>query len=134
MSTIYLITEGSYSDYHVVAAYSTQELAEETQKHRPGSVIEEYKLDEPLTEHPPGHYAWIVNINPDDEKIVSSYQTSTSIYFEPTETYYDGGKTYRNKKVYPPSYCVQCWARDKEHAEKIALDKFYQFKAQQAGL
>jgi hypothetical protein len=26
------------------------------------------------------------------------------------------------------TFSTNCWARDKEHAEKIALDKFYQWK------
>ena len=31
MTSIYVLTEGSYSDYHIVGVYSTKELAKEAQ-------------------------------------------------------------------------------------------------------
>ena len=126
MKTVYILTEGSYSDYRIVATYSTRELAEEAQKHCPYSEIEEYDLDALVVpEHPPGHTAWSVTINAKTNTIHwTNQQDSLGGYFEPNEKYCEGAGV-RGESNY---FIVNCWARDKEHAEKIALDKFYQWK------
>jgi hypothetical protein len=119
MKTIYILTQGSYSDYRIVATFSTKELAEEAKKHCPYSVIKEYEMDAlEIPEHPPGHTAWMVPINAKTNAINWVNQENSLDGFNPRETYYE----YANRFV------VNCWARDKEHAEKIALDKFYQWK------
>jgi hypothetical protein len=126
MKTVYILTEGSYSDYHIVATFSTKELAEEAQKHCPNSDIEEYELDAlEIPEHPPGHTAWGVHINAKTNTINwTNQQTSLGGYFKPNEKYYEGGGVSGELNT----FIVYCWARDKEHAEKIALDKYYQWK------
>lgn len=132
MTTIYVLTEGDYSDYHIVTLYSTLELAEEAQKLCPESNIEEYKLDSEIPDHPQGLFGWSVTIDAEGNTIRSSYQEDViSRPFEPQEKYYENH--YSNSNT-TSLFVVRCWARDKEHAEKIALDKYYQFKAQQAGL
>ena len=132
MTTIYVLTEGDYSDYHIVALYSTRELAEEAQKLCPYSHIEEYELDSlKIPEYPPGYTGWNVSINADTNDIHGSYQQDIlQGHFKPEEHYSNNSKF----PSLPSLFVVNCWARDKEHAEKIALDKFHQFKAQQAGL
>jgi hypothetical protein len=45
MTSIYVLTEGDYSDYHIVGVYSTKELAKEAQSLYEHSQIEEYDLD-----------------------------------------------------------------------------------------
>jgi len=127
MKTIYILTEGSYSDYRIVATFSSRELAEEAQKHCPNSDIEEYELDAlEIPEHPPGHTAWIVHINAKTNTINwTKQENSLRDYFEPKEDYYD---IPMGMFKHDPIYNVKCWARDKEHAEKIALDKYYQWK------
>lgn len=132
MTTIYVLTEGDYSDYRIVALYSTRELAEEAQKLCPNSNVEEYELDSvEIPEHPPGYTGWNVCINVDTNTIYVSYQRDIlQGDFKPQEHYSDNSKW----PSHPSLFVVNCWARDKEHAEKIALDKYYQFKAQQAGL
>jgi hypothetical protein len=122
MKTIYILTQGEYSDYHIIATYSTRELAEEAQRLCLCSEIEEYELDAlEIPEHPPGHFAWLVNINAKTNTInFTAQQISLGVYFEPNEKYYDN--------VVYSCFLVYCWARDKEHAEKIALDKYYQWK------
>ena len=126
MKTVYILTEGSYSDYCIVATYSTKELAEEAQRHCPGSEIEEYGLDAlEIPEHPPGHTAWFVRIYEKTNTIDwTNQQDSLYGYFEPNEKYYE----YAGNNGEYNRFEVNCWARDKEHAEKIALDKFYQWK------
>lgn len=125
MKTVYILTEGSYSDYRIVATFSTKKLAEEAKNHCPNSVIEEYELDAlEIPEHPPGHTAWSVNINAKINAIDFVSQCDSLNGFEPKEKYYEGGGVSGELNT----FMVHCWARDKEHAEKIALDKFYQWK------
>lgn len=53
METIYVLTEGEYSDYHIVALFSSREKAEEACALYPDSEIEEYKLNSlKIPEHP----------------------------------------------------------------------------------
>ena len=125
MKTVYILTEGSYSDYHIVATFSTKELAEEAKKHCPYSEIEEYELDAlEIPEHPPGHTAWSVNINAKINTIDCVSQRDSLNGFEPKEKYCEGAGV-RGESNY---FIVNCWARDQERAERIALDKFYQWK------
>jgi hypothetical protein len=127
MTAIYVLTEGEYSDYHIVALFSTREKAEAAQILLPDSCVEEYELDSlEIPEHPPGHTAWFVSLNARDNTFIRSYQDDPfSRSFEPKETYFEA--TSKHPSAFP-IFAVKCWARDKEHAEKIALDKFYQWK------
>ena len=115
---IYVLTEGDYSDYHIVGVYSTPELAQEAQTLYPDSGIEEYDLDD-IPEHPPGMLAWGVNI--EDSNIVYTYLVDP--HECPLERDCPNGV-----------YAVNCWAVDEEHANKIALDKYYQYQAIKAGI
>lgn len=126
MTTIYVLTEGEYSDYRIVALYSTLELAQAAQKHCPDSRIEEYELDAiKIPEHPPGYTAWIVSINTKINSIYYVGQADSLFgHFEPKEVYYEGGGHDGELNTLQ----VHCWARNEEHSRKIALDKFYQWK------
>ena len=126
MKTVYILTEGDYSDYHIIGVYSTKELAEKAQFVYDDSMIEEFALDD-VPDYPPGMKAWYVNINdakPDD---LYSQQTTPECATIPSENEYEyyTGET---------GYYVYCWAVDQDHAQKIALDKYYQHQAQKAGI
>lgn len=128
--TIYVLTEGSYSDYHIIGVYSTEELAKEAKEFAyPYADIEEYSLNQ-IPEHPPGMKAWHVRIC--NGVLESANQTSIN-YFDVGEHEYIHEVTKYNpeRKVF---FDVCCWAVDKEHAEKIALDKYYQHQAQKSGI
>lgn len=62
MTTIYLVTQGSYSAYRIVGAYSTRELADEvvTEINRGDNYdtayVEEFELDKPTVKQ---GYAWL---------------------------------------------------------------------------
>ena len=118
MKKIYVLTEGDYSDYHIVGVYSTPELAQEAQTLYPDSGIEEYDLDD-IPEHPPGMLAWGVNI--EDSTIVYTYLV-------------DPHECPSERDCLNGVYAVNCWAVDEEHANKIALDKYYQYQAIKAGV
>jgi hypothetical protein len=126
MTSIYVLTEGDYSDYHIVGVYSTKELAEEAQTLYKDSQIEEYDLDN-IPEHPPGMKAWFVLIR--DGKLDGIYTSQVSPFDQtvPCESEYK----HPNGMI---SYMVYCWAVDGDHAQKIALDKYYQHQATKAGI
>lgn len=126
MTTIFLLTDGDYSDYHVVAAFSTLERAEKALALMSGDSarIEEYGLDSlNIPDHPPGHFPWIVSIDPklyQDAEIRYSFQANPFASFEMGEYFHAAAPPVHNGL-----YEVKCWARDREHAQKIALDKYY---------
>lgn len=126
MTTVYVLTEGEYSDYHIVALFSSREKAEEARALCPDSEVEEYELDAlEIPEYPKGCVGWTICINANDNTINRAFQCEALCNnFNPEEIYLDGG---RHPSAFP-IFMVKCWARDKEHAEKIALDKFYQWK------
>jgi hypothetical protein len=126
MKNIYVLTEGSYSDYHIVGVYSTKELAEEAQSLYKDSQIEEYDLDD-IPEHPPGMSAWFVRINDGELDDIFTNQVSPFDQTVPSEKEY----RWRHGET---AYFVYCWAVDGNHAEKIALDKYYQHQATKAGI
>lgn len=127
MTTAYILTEGEYSDYHIIGVYSTEELAKKAQFVYADSQIEEYQLDN-VPDYPPGMKAWYVNINANKPEKPGCSQMSpgwgTKIPFESEYTDHTGRS----------NYLVYCWAVDEEHAIKIAQDKFYQHLAQRAGI
>ena len=125
MKTIYILTEGDYSDYHIIGAYTTRELAEKAQFLHQYSMIEEFDLDR-VYEHPPGMKAWTVIVLNDREDPFYCHQSEPDDEI-PYEKY---DKTYTGEL----SAHYRVWAEDQEHALKIAQDKWYQYKAQLAGI
>lgn len=127
MTTIYVLTNGSYSDYRIVATFSTKKLAKDAQKVSPYSSIKEYVLDsKEIPEHPPGHTAWCVNIDPENTMIRESYEDNALEWGFKPEVVYDTPTFWGRSSA----LVVRCWARDEEHAQKIALEKFYQWKCE----
>jgi hypothetical protein len=122
MTKVYILTTGSYSDYHIVATFSTRELAEEAKKFCGDDCaeIEEYELDSlQIPVHPPGQTAWAVNIDTKGARPPWICQVNN------LERTFTPSSEFRPRSGY---YVVGCWARDEEHAKKIALDKYYQWK------
>jgi hypothetical protein len=122
MTKVYVLTTGSYSDYHIVATFSTRELAEEAKKlcGNDDPEIQEYELDSlQIPDHPPGQTAWHVNI--DTKGARQPWICQDNIF----ERNFTPSSEFQPRSGY---YVVECWARDEEHAKKIALDKYYQWK------
>lgn len=121
-NTIYILTEGEYSDYHIIGAYSSMELANEAKVLYPNSEIEEYNLDI-IPEHPPGMVAWIVVIKNDN----LNYSSQISPTDLSEDFHFPYHSNFNQSNIY-------MWATNKEHAEKIALDRYYKHKAQESGI
>lgn len=114
---IYVLTKGDYSDYHIVAATVSKETAQRIAE-RYEADIEKYEDAEIIPDKP----IWMVRVS---DNACEAYETDGD-YAIP-----DAMKS----KIYPNSKLgyVTLWvfADDKEHAEKIACDKYAQWKHNQ---
>jgi len=123
MKTVYILTEGDYSDYHIIGVYSTRELAQEAAD--AGFVrvsvysdydIEEHNLDE--NSPPFGMKCWRVRMlrNGDTlgdvERGDIGGHGSMSDYIILTS----------RRKLTDEAYFFM-WARDEKHAVKIANER-----------
>lgn len=118
--TVYVLTAGKYSDYHIKGVFLDETLAEEAKELVPDSNIEEYEPDV-IPVHPSGHTAWTVNIV--DGTIQRSFQEdcfNTWRKFEPS--------VQSVQRVTESELNVHCWAKDEKHAKRIALDEYNQWK------
>lgn len=120
---VYLVSTGEYSDYSVEGIYSTRELAEEAVKRFAShNDIKEFELDA-MPELKDGLYGWRVRF--DGENIASTQREGIdfwswrehrrTMFCVDDETY---GPARKKGDV-----TVYCFARDEEHANKVAIDK-----------
>lgn len=110
MSKVYLVTDGYYSDYHVRGVYSTMEKAEQAKLlYAADNDIEEYELDA-VPDSPPGLVPFVVTITFSGD--VKDVYRESAVQFEPRwyVTNWDGSPCGR----------FYMWARDEQHAVKIA--------------
>lgn len=129
---IYVITKGSYSDYHICAVASTQERAEQLQKmysdYCDMARIEEYEIDVPSDEY--------YNENPILYWEVILKQDGNLI---DTITYYDKPNQPMTIKEgrwnWQGTFIISNIQTDtQEKAMKIAYDKRAQYLAEKFGL
>ena len=125
--TAYVLTEGDYSDYHIIGVYSTKELAEEAKSLWPCSDVESFPLDE-IPEHPPGMYCW----NGWVEKRIGSEEPKQGVYKTAPGEAYEQGVEFAYGNLL--RFHVVFWATDEDHALKILQDKYHQHTAEKAGL
>ena len=116
---IYVVTDGDYSDYHIVALCSTQENAEEvvvSNKSRWNDPnIEEWELDD-FKKCPNGLLPWGVKMNREG---ASSLERETLASFSPRVVPYGDGE----------NMVFDVFAKDEKHAVKIANEKRVQLVA-----
>ena len=117
--TIYIITDGEYSDYSIIAPCATEEDAKKyiqkfDLKH---ATIEEHKLiDENFYEFVTDkiHYTVYMDKHGNSEVHVNKYEFSK---IETEYVFYNRSMIYNEKDF---GIMVNCWANSEEHAVKIA--------------
>lgn len=123
MDKVYLVSDGEYSDYRIMQAFSTRELAQEY-VNECGGDIEEYLLDvnwrEGIKNYKRGYLPFNIIYNISDNDYVA------------TEWKYSTGDNYVNYCL--PSgddktWTIRCLAKDGQHAVKIANERISQIKA-----
>ena len=123
---VYVVTEGDYSDYHIVGVCTSKESAERIRQLASSDYheaqIEEYEADSFNIEPTYNYY----------EVIIFKYG---DIHVDTHEYIYDPYivRDYRNAKC-ATKYSVNVFARDEEHAKKIAFDCIAKYKAEEEGI
>ena len=124
VKTIYVVTCGEYSDYRIIAATTDKEKAERIHAMYCGTGygsdrandIEEY-IDGRIEDSYP---KWAVNFDSEGNVIMVGGPYDGEIMF-------DEGTVHKAK--YRDGYKVEVYAEDREHASKIASDKFAEYRA-----
>lgn len=122
------IVSGEYSDYKVHAIFSTEEQAHEQMDLWGGDEVQEFPFDDFLPKPPEGMKAWkVLRVLRDrnEEALVCISSTAEDI-----RKY--GNKVNNDNFIWSHRTCL--WARDEQHAIKIASERFFQYDAQQAGI
>lgn len=120
--TLYVVTEGDYSAYHIVGIYSTRENAEIVRKKFNGEIAE-WKVDDGADEICRGHDRWRVTCHTgaaSDEKRWSAAEA-------PWLSGYDAATTIEVDE--DDFFEIRCWARGEQHALKIASEMVAQYVA-----
>ena len=122
---IYVITKGTYSDYHICAVSEDKEKAKKLQKFFNGTEtynqarIEEYETDFHLTEIEAGYKAYYCYIYNDGNFNVG--ETEPNYLVEDDFCVRYNARTGR--------YYFYVLAKDRNCAKKIAFDKVAEYKA-----
>lgn len=119
MAKVYLVTEGCYSDYRICGAFSTEAKAKEAMALLFNGDVEEFELD-PVSPHPPGMTFWFVEMLRDGT-VSTAHQQSVSLT--------DKASEYDAPLLKGESWRLNMWAKDKDHAVKIANERRIQMLA-----
>lgn len=143
MSKIYIITQGSYSDYHICAATTDKDKAEMLKKlytEKNSSVppeIEEYDDGAyAIDMFDKGYKAYRVDVSKDSNKephvqdITPPYVTGEDDEWQ--FNFYDSFK--EGLKEYYTFFQSYSYAKSTEEAKKIAYDRIAQYKAEKEGI
>lgn len=131
---IYLVTEGSYSAYTVLGAYSTKEQAEAAKDcYATTNPIEEYELNAPLPDHAPGTRMYRVDMkrNGDVVACVHDYMKERSDLAGvgwPVKSHLraDGSRIpwfTEDSQCQVAYFSFRLWAVDEQAAIKIANER-----------
>ena len=135
MKMVYLLTSGEYSDYRVLAAFSTREAAEAAQgiydaerRNLDESRVEEYQLlDEPTRTEVHTHtLIWARDYPRRDSPAWGSPEVEWGVHGEEVEDLRGRGSG--------PVIGVKARALTAERAAKIAHDRAAELKARAAGI
>lgn len=136
MSTIYIVTTGTYSDLSIVCCFSTRELAEEYIKQFrpaladiiPGATFSDYEIEERELDGEgavrPGMRPFSVDITDEGDLVRVEWLPSWSEHAK------EGAQRAAIRRPGVPvggeyignQWNVLCWARDEDHAKKIATE------------
>lgn len=111
MTTIYLVTDGDYSDYHVLGVYSTKEKAEHAKRlFASDNGIWEYELD----------------AIPDSPQGMLAYHVSMLVSGDVKDVWQETVEGFESRWCVAPQWgadvtvVFHVWARDEQHAVKIS--------------
>ena len=118
MDKVYLVSEGSYSNYHIIGVFSTRELADKLAAHDKDREVEEWELDADAERVRVGLALYSAHMNEDGND-----SNASAGEWEDDEKYYiTAVRKDANGEPEPTLYCT-VYATDKQHAIKIANEK-----------
>jgi hypothetical protein len=136
VTKVFAVNSGSYSDYGIVAMFSTRQLAQEFMDAVPDygyNDIEEYDLDPPATEKiRKGYKLWCIRMLKDgsvemvDKSEINTYNVKDAGEFTIWER--TKAPAYRGNGI-PNAMTGTVWARTEKQAVKIANEKRVQMIA-----
>ena len=113
MKTVYVCTEGEYSDYHICGVFDNKELAEKFCQQF-GCEIEEWNLNPFAVELKKGYSPYFVRMTKEGEALQVDIKPSPYGFGNG-----DGSHGFDIKK----NMCLHCMAKSSEHAVKIANER-----------
>ena len=133
MSICYAISKGEYSDYRICAIFTTRKKAEAAlDAYGVDAEIEEFRLNPAIPEWSAGRQLYrCIKSLPSGEVYTYSADLSNLTFYDSWlpdyASYFEPHSMHRSFRVY-------VYARDREHAVKIAAEKFAKAEAIQAGI
>ena len=127
MTSVFLVSQGCYSDYRVVGLFSDEAVAKKMAALHPDGKVEEFTLDCYKDFAEAGLKRFLVY-----SKQGGSVEVAEAYLESPLPEVDDGVVACRGASLAIGTWMtVYVQARDSEHATKIAADKFREFKAVQ---
>jgi len=124
---IYVVTEGSYSDYHIVGVSDDMETARKIAEYR-GAEVETYDTNDFTDDRLLWVYTWRTwydDYGEKQERESLECRMPDEVDREVNKIYQSGDKS---------RYKVVVKAKDRDHALKIARDMVAQYRAKEAEL
>lgn len=110
---IYLVSEGQYSDYHIIGLYSSRAKAQEAYwLWGDCNDIEERDVNPPLPDHPKGERLWSVGMSKNGDTISVHPKSPMSRVREPYACFRSDTDAI-----------FEVWAKDAKSAVKITNEK-----------
>lgn len=141
MTDVYLVTKGDYSDYGIYGVFSTREKAEQY-AHIISGEVDEWALDDiTIPNNIAGKRLYRVFryadgfIQASRNEYVGQPVEDDSVTERPALSWFSPFQSdeVRYHLAHPYLY-TKVWARDDDHAKKIAADRFARYRAEQDGI
>jgi hypothetical protein len=134
MDRVYIVTEGSYSDYHIVAVFSTEEQAKAFCAESKGAEFAEYPVDDARWNPGLGEYEFAFdldgNIKAEEHKAQLLNDSGQRLELEQSD---NGYLTLEKRHVYngsdEPRVYITAFSASREKAVKIASEKYTRVRA-----
>jgi hypothetical protein len=137
----YAISTGEYSDYRVVAVFSSKKKAEAILHLFPGASIEGFPLDPELPEASAGRLPFLCCSHHWDRKarqvVPGTYAHANNhedVMSNGQQVYCSGSMVNLTSSAKHAELSTYVWAKDENHAIKIAAERFAHYQAIQAGI
>ena len=129
MNTVYIITQGEYSDYHILGVFSTEEKAQEMVNWCGNDcIIEEYTIDECIPIPDETRWPYHIELQLSSGNILSIINENSRPF--PNETI-NMSSTINDIWIKNDHLIITCWAETEDQAKKIATEKRQEYLAKQ---